>query len=521
MIAHELILRLGSREIPVRHSANGVAWAASEVRRLVGGKRPRVCIVTDERVALHYESELRESLRTGGFRVSVFAFPPGEAWKTWQTLSRILDQLADEQFARDDLIIGLGGGVVTDMAGFAAAIYKRGMNWIAVPTSLMAMADAALGGKTGVNHPLGKNLIGVFHQPLAMLAPLNVLATLEEREWRSGAAEIVKCALLSGAPLWNCVRDLGVDLLRWPTKTMNEAVRLAAETKIELVSQDERDVGVRRFLNFGHSFAHALESATGYAQLSHGAAVFLGMRAAVRMSFVFGVLDEKHASEIETVLAAAIFPAARVKPDRLLTALVQDKKTTSDALHWVLLSAVGEPVIRADVPRTLVAETAEWLCGIAAQGKSSARTARRKRILVVNGPNLNLLGLREPNVYGSESYEDLLIRLTEYARERDVELLLRQSNLEGDLVEIVQRARHWADGIVINPGGYTHTSVALRDALAAVEIPAIEVHLSDLEKREPFRQMSLTAEACRATIMGQGVAGYAQAMNELIGMLNA
>lgn len=519
MSARELHLHIGGRGIPIRFAAEGVAWATSEIRKLMGEKRPRILIVSDERVALHYEAELRESLRADGFPVSIFTFPPGETHKTLACVSRILDQLADERFARDDLLTGLGGGVTTDMAGFAAAIYKRGIRWIAVPTSLMSMADASIGGKTGVDHPLGKNLIGAFHQPLAVLAPLNVLATLDEREWRSGSAEVVKCGLLSGAPLWNLVRDHGVNLQRWPVATRFDAVRSAAETKIGLVSQDERDLGARRFLNLGHSFGHALESATGYSQLSHGEAVFLGMRAAVRMSSLLGLLEEKNASEIEEILAAATFPVVRVKPDHLLRELVQDKKTTSDALHWVLLSAVGEPVIRAEVPRTLVAETAAWLCGVAAQGKFEAKTARRMRILVINGSNLNLLGIREPQVYGTESYENLLLRVTEYARERDVELLARQSNHEGELVEIVQRARNWADGIVINPGGYTHTSVALRDALASVAIPAIEVHLSDLSQREPFRQISLTAEACRETIMGKGVAGYAEAIDRLIQLL--
>jgi len=519
MSEHELRLPIGNRTIPIRFAMEGVAWAASEIRKLKGEKRPRILIVTDERVALHYEAELRESLRADGFSVSVFAFPPGEVQKTLACISRLLDQLAEERFARDDLLIGLGGGVVTDVAGFAAAIYKRGMPWIAVPTSLMGMADAAIGGKTGVDHPLGKNLIGAFHQPLTVLLPLNVLATLEEREWRSGSAEVVKCGLLSGAPLWNLVRDHGMNIRRWPAANMQDAVRLAAETKIGLVSQDECDLGVRRFLNLGHSFGHALESATGYAQLSHGEAVFLGLRAAVRMSFKIGLLAERNACEIETTLATAIFPAVRVEPDHLLTALVQDKKTTSNALHWVLLSDVGEPVIRADVPREIAEEAAVWLCEIIKRGHGEAKIAHRKRILVINGPNLNLLGIREPQVYGTECHENLLLRLTEYAREREVDLLARQSNHEGELVEIVQRAQHWADGIIINPGGYTHTSVALRDALAAVAIPAIEVHLSDLSQRESFRQISLTADACRATIMGKGVAGYAEAINWLIQLL--
>ncbi|MBU0508133.1 3-dehydroquinate synthase [bacterium] len=513
----ELFLRLGSHSIPVRHAQQGGEWAASEIRSAIARRETRILLVTDECVALHYEQEFRQALTAAGFDVSAFVLPTGELHKTLSQVSGILDTLAEERFARDDLVVGFGGGVVTDIAGFAAAIYRRGMPWIAVPTTLMGMVDAAIGGKTGMDHPLGKNLIGTFHQPLAVFAPMNVLTTLDPREWLSGSAEVVKCALISGGRLWQLVRSHGPDLGRWSKVEMHEAVRLAAAVKIEIVSQDERDLGVRRLLNLGHTFGHALEAVTGYSRLTHGEAVFYGLRSAVQMSARLGLLPEKTAAGIDEVLARAPVPAVCIEPEALTDALEHDKKTASGTLHWILLSDIGKLQITSEVSREIVNEAADRLCRIARAGVAGESTQIRKRILVINGPNLNLLGTRQPEAYGTRSYEELIRWLRNAAAERDAELLVRQSNIEGELVEIVQRARQWADGIIINPGGYTHTSVALRDAISGVDVPAVEVHLSDVAKREPFRQVSLVSPVCVATILGKGFDGYVEAMDLLIG----
>ncbi len=251
----DLHLSLGERSLPVSFADEGVDWVASELRDMFAARQPRLLLVTDERVALHYEPALARALKEQGFSVSRVILPPGEENKRLGRVANIIDELAGQKFARDDLVLAVGGGVVTDMAGFAAAIYFRGVDWVAVPTSLLGMVDAAIGGKTGVDHPLGKNLIGAFHQPRAVLAPLHVLQTLDSREWLSGSAEVVKAGLLVGGELWDLAQRLGPNLRHWPAEDVHHAIPLAASVKVDLVAQDEKEAGLRRLLNLGTPLA--------------------------------------------------------------------------------------------------------------------------------------------------------------------------------------------------------------------------------------------------------------------------
>ncbi|RPH93933.1 3-dehydroquinate synthase [candidate division KSB1 bacterium] len=515
MSAYNLRLILPDREIPICFAAKGMEWIAEQLKEIVQRTNVKLFVITDERVALHYGEELRDTLRNSGFEVAFSAFPPGEGGKRINRVSAILDEMVESRLTRDGIVIGFGGGVVTDIAGFAASVYRRGINWIAVPTSLMGMVDAAIGGKTGVDHPLGKNLIGAFHQPLAVLAPLNALHTLDRREWLSGSAEVVKSAVLSGGELWQSVLQNGPDLFLWEREKAYETIAQAAEVKIGIVAQDEYEAGLRRVLNFGHTLGHALESATDFSTFSHGEAVFLGMRAAVRLSRSQALLAHDAAGEIEKLLAQVSFPRANVSPDVLLDALGHDKKNVASGLNWILLNDIGKPLIRTDISPDLAKDAARWLCEIVGEGREHAYDARRLRIVVINGPNLNLLGTREPNVYGTASYDELVRLISQSADELGVDVLIRQSNSEGDIVSLIQQARHWADGVVINPGGYTHTSVAIRDAISAVNLPAVEVHISDITKREEFRAVSLIRPVCMDSVIGEGLKGYRKAM-ELI-----
>lgn len=519
MTAYAWTLPAAAHPVTIRMEPAGIEWAAAEIAREFGGHARRTLLVTDELVALHYAPEFSSALTKTGFGVVQYVFPPGESHKRLRVAAGIIDVLAERKFDRADLIIGLGGGVATDIAGFAAAIYQRGVPWVAVPTSLLGMVDAAIGGKTGVDHPLGKNLIGTFHQPQAVLAPLAALHTLAAREWRSGSAEVVKAALLSGNELWNAVRAHGVNLASWPREAAYGAIAQAAEAKISVVAQDERETGLRRILNLGHTFGHALETVTGYAAFTHGEAVMLGMRAAVKMSAQGGMMSAQSEHEISNVLVAAEFPQAAISPGRLIDALGHDKKTLAGSLHWVLMDDIGKPRIRTDLSPALVQDTAEWLCDIAAAGEVRNKATCPLRILVLNGPNLNLLGEREAEIYGSESYSELEDFITAFARELDIDVLIRQTNREGELIDIVQRARHWADGVIINPGGYSHTSVTLRDAIAAISQPVIEVHLTDIAGREDFRRRSLTGDVCRQCIAGRGFTGYRDALNAMVAYL--
>jgi 3-dehydroquinate synthase len=515
MNERELTLTVGERTIPIVFADERVEWVAQKFRSVLSEKT-RIMVVSDERVTLLYEKPLTDALLALGYDVSCFTLPMGEAEKRFSRVAALLDELAARRFNRDDVLLALGGGVVTDMAGFAAAIYKRGMNWIAVPTTLLGMVDAAIGGKTGVDHPLGKNMIGAFHQPLAVFVPLNVLNTLDAREWLSGSAEVVKSALLGGEDLWRKICEWGLDLHAWQSSEIASVVSAAAKIKIEVVAVDEREAGVRRILNFGHTFGHVLEAVTGYAIFTHGEAVFLGMRAAIRISAAMSLLKNETAREIESVLARAPFPAVNVDASVLTVATGDDKKNTTGGLNWVLLEQVGKPAIRADVPQRIVHETAEWLAEVVSRGYAATPRTRKQRIIVLNGPNLNLLGTREPIIYGHDDYRKLMDFVQAEAELAGADVLMYQSNCEGDMISYIQRARHWADGIIINPGGYTHTSVAIHDALAAVAIPAVEVHLSDIGRREEFRKMSLLAPVCIASVQGEGMAGYEKALRILL-----
>lgn len=492
-------------------------WAAEEFSGLLQQRKPHLLLVTDERVALHYLQPLQLALSDRGFNhVSTVVLPVGESSKTLANVSQVLDRLAADAFARDDLVIALGGGVITDLAGFAAAIYQRGMPWIAVPTTLLGMVDAAIGGKTGVDHPLGKNLIGAFHQPKAVLIPFDVLKTLDEREWISGSAEVVKAGMLAGGELWKVVQQFGPNLYHWPRGKVYETIVRSAAFKISVVASDEKETGRRKILNLGHTFGHAIESATDYLIFKHGEAVFLGLRAAVHLSEAQKLLSPARAAEIETILERIPFPKADLEPHALLEAIQRDKKITDGRLHWILSEGIGKPIITADVTDEAARQTARWLSTEMFQGSPSELQARRLRVLVINGPNLNMLGEREPEIYGTLSYEQLCSRLQGFAEKHRVFLIQRHSNIEGEIVDMIQQTRHWADGIVINAGGYTHTSVAIRDALSAVTLPAIEVHLSDISKREDFRRESLISPVCAAQIMGKGVEGYEEAVLKLV-----
>jgi 3-dehydroquinate dehydratase type II len=409
---------------------------------------------------------------------------------------------------------------VTDLAGFAASAYHRGIDWIAVPTSLLGMIDAAIGGKTGVNHMLGKNLIGSIHPPLAVLAELATLSTLDPREIRSGSAEFVKHGLLHGGALWTSIETNGPDLNSWSTEQLHELIPVCAEVKIKVVEADPCEEDRRMILNLGHTFGHALEAASGYT-LTHGEAVFLGLRGMLRISERRGVLDTVEAMTIDKVLRSVKLPDIELDPEQIVSAIRHDKKYRSGLLNWVLLKGVGEPVITHEVAEPDISEVAVWLSEVASYGSRVPAIARHLRFVVLNGPNLNLVGEREPEIYGHRNYLDLENDLAEYSDMERFDLLIRQSNSEAELVSLIQCSRHWADGLVVNAGAYTHTSIAIRDAIAAISIPVVEVHLSDIHAREEFRKDSMLKDVCIGQISGKGIVGYREAIQLLVERIRA
>ena len=514
MTSHELILKALGKSLPIVYSDAGMGWVAKRVRHHLGDRKAKVMLITDERVALHYSLPLKRALEAEGLPTTVSSFPPGEEEKSLRRASDLLDRLAVDGFEKSDAIIGLGGGVVTDIAGFSASCYRRGMEWIACPTSLLGMIDAAIGGKTGVNHVLGKNMIGAIHPASAVIADVTTLATLPERELLSGSAEFVKHALLHGGKLWETVQTNGADLSRWDREQLYELIPECAQVKVNVVEQDLADFGWRMILNLGHTFGHAIESAMNYS-LTHGEAVFLGMRAMLRLSERSGLMDVLDAMEIDTVLRSVKLPAVEMNPDTLLSFIQHDKKSREGKLNWILLKGVGEPVITREVKMRDVEDIAVWLCEAASNGVPIEPVAKRIKIVVLNGPNLNLLGMREPEVYGKETYGELEDRVRGFVKEKRIDLLMQQSNSESELVSLIQNARHWADGLIVNPGAYTHSSIAIRDAIAGVGLPTVEVHLSNIDDREEFRRVSLIRDVCVEQIKGRGLQGYLDAISLL------
>ena len=319
-------------------------------RRLPGWLSSRaragLALVTDSNVERLHAGPLRKLMSDGGHTVTTTVIPAGEAAKTRATKEMVEDALIDAGLSRDSLIIAMGGGVVTDISGFVAATYMRGIPWVAAPTTLLAMVDAAVGGKTGVDHPRGKNLIGAFHQPSAVFSDIEFLATLPEREYRSGLAEVLKAAVIRDAGLFLSMKTQAGRLGARDPDLMTGLVAAACRIKADVVAADEREGDLRMILNFGHTIGHALELLSGY-QLTHGEAISIGMVAESRMATGLGLLSKDAADEIELTLGLLGLPvrlpagAGRMPPEKILEAARHDKKARIGRIMLVLPEAIG------------------------------------------------------------------------------------------------------------------------------------------------------------------------------------
>jgi len=342
-----LHVALGARTYPVYIGAGLLAREALYAPHLPRG---RVAVVSDTNVAPRYLEQVAGALaRAGAHAVVPVVVDAGEGAKDWRTLDRVFDALLEGRVGRDGLIVALGGGVIGDLAGFAAAVYQRGVPFLQVPTTLLAQVDSAVGGKTAINHARGKNMIGAFHQPRAVIADVGTLATLPERELRAGVGEVLKYgfALDAGFAAWLEARL--ERLLARDGDILVQAVHRCCELKAAVVAADEREeTGLRTVLNFGHTFGHAIEAVTGYGAWLHGEAVAAGMVMAARLSASEGLLSPAEAERIERLVARAGLPAKgpKVEPQRLIAAMQVDKKASAEALRFVLLEALGRAVVR-------------------------------------------------------------------------------------------------------------------------------------------------------------------------------
>ena len=319
--------------------------------------RARTAVVTDERVAPLHAERLGASLERAGVASSLIVLPAGEETKSWEGLAGLSDQLLALGLDRGDVIIALGGGVIGDLTGFAAAIYKRGIDFIQVPTTLLAQVDSSVGGKTAIDTPRGKNLIGAFHQPRAVLADLNALATLPGREMRCGYAEVIKYGLLGDRGFFEWLEANGPGVVAREPGPLLHAVARSVEMKAEIVAEDEKEAGRRALLNLGHTFGHALEAETGFGEaLKHGEAVGIGMAMAFRFSAALGFCPGQDAVRAERAIAAAGLaveacglPGWPFAADRLVEHMAQDKKAEGGRLTFILARAIGEAFVAKDV----------------------------------------------------------------------------------------------------------------------------------------------------------------------------
>ena len=279
--------------------------------------------------------------------------PGGEQQKTLGNVATIIDALVGARVNRDGAVLALGGGVIGDIAGFAAASYQRGIAIVQLPTTLLAQVDSSVGGKTGVNHPGGKNLIGAFHQPSAVLSDIDTLSTLPERQLRAGFTEIVKAALVADAAFFGWLEANGTSVLAREPAALAEAIRRACEIKAAIVAADEREEGSRALLNLGHTFGHAIEAGAGYGSVLHGEAVAAGLVLAAELSARTGRLPGSRGARVRELLSAAGLPVdpPRIGRARMLELMAMDKKVKDGRVRLVLLDGIGRATVTADYPR--------------------------------------------------------------------------------------------------------------------------------------------------------------------------
>ncbi|MGF1660434.1 MAG: 3-dehydroquinate synthase [Rubrimonas sp.] len=356
MTAERVPVALGDRAYDILIGPGLLAEAGARIAPFARGRK--LAIVTDETVAALHLDALRAGLAAEGFEAPALALPPGEATKSMARLDETLRWLLDQRLGRSDFVIAFGGGVIGDLAGFAAAVLKRGVDFIQIPTTLLAQVDSSVGGKTGVNAPQGKNLIGAFHQPRLVLADIDLLDTLSPREFLSGYGEVAKYGLLGDAAFFAWLEAQGPALKAGDAAARIRAIRRSCEMKAEIVARDERETGDRALLNLGHTFGHALETATGYSdRLLHGEAVAVGMGLAFELSQRLGMCPQEAPSRVRAHLRAmgmkatlGDIPGPLPDADALMALMAQDKKAEAGRIAFVLAEDVGRARVVKDAP---------------------------------------------------------------------------------------------------------------------------------------------------------------------------
>ncbi len=353
---------LEGREYDIHIGPGLLAQAGALIRQI--SPRKRMMIVTEENVAPLHLATLQAGLKSAGIESDALVLPAGESTKSWPYYEQTVEWLLAQKVERKDLVIALGGGVIGDLTGFAAATLRRGVGFVQIPTSLLAQVDSSVGGKTGINAPQGKNLIGAFHQPSLVLADIDVLGTMTARDLLSGYGEVVKYGMLGDAAFFEWLEDNGPKLAAGDEAARIAAVKRSCEMKAEIVMRDETEQGDRALLNLGHTFCHALEAATGYGdRLLHGEGVAIGCALAFELSSRLGLCSQEDPSRVRAHLKAmgmkvdlkdieGDLPSA----EALVELMGQDKKVVDGQLRFILARGIGEAFVTADVPKDKVTQ---------------------------------------------------------------------------------------------------------------------------------------------------------------------
>lgn len=356
-----LNVALGDRAYPI-HIGRGLLDRADLI--LPHLRTRRVAVVTNDVVGPLYLDRLRAALEAAGVQVSAVSLPDGEAHKDWPTLNCIFDMLLAERCERSTTLIALGGGVVGDMGGFAASCYQRGMPFIQIPTTLLAQVDSSVGGKTAINHPLGKNMIGAFYQPRLVLADIDTLSTLPARELSAGLAEVIKYGLIRDAEFLGWLERNLERLVACEPDALAYAIERSCRNKAEVVAADETEQGERALLNLGHTFGHAIETGLGYGEWLHGEAVAAGTMMAVELSRHLGWLTEADVARVAALFERAGLPVygPRLGVERYLDLMAHDKKVEAGRLRLILLRSLGQGVIHGDAVPAEIGRAIEVRC---------------------------------------------------------------------------------------------------------------------------------------------------------------
>ena len=349
-----LTVDLGERSYPIHIGPNLLGDPQWIVPHIHG---QQVLVVTNETVAPLYLEKCLTALTN--FRTETVILPDGEQYKNLDVLNTIYDALLTHHFDRRCTLIALGGGVVGDMTGFAAASYQRGVNFIQIPTTLLSQVDSSVGGKTGVNHPLGKNMIGAFHQPQCVIADIGTLNTLDDRQLSAGIAEVIKYGLINDIEFVDWLETNMTKLLQRDSEALSYAIMLSCQDKADIVAADERESGQRALLNLGHTFGHAIETGMGYGEWLHGEAIAAGMVLAAELSNRLGWIDSADVSRIRALISAANLPVSPPKEmttQQFVELMAVDKKVIDGRLRLILMKSLGQSVIAEGVDSQLIAE---------------------------------------------------------------------------------------------------------------------------------------------------------------------